>query len=103
VPASTTKSNNQTQIECRDLCRDKFEKLNEEIELLETKCYELEKSDSNSDDGDDEDKDNHEVFVLGVRYRINPDKSPTLKLDSAVLGSLGAPVAHAVLSQYQIH
>jgi len=47
---------------------DQFQKLKEEIELLEAECAELGESGSDSDDGGDaEEEDDQEVFVLGIR------------------------------------
>jgi len=47
---------------------DRFQKLKEEIELLEAECAELGESGSDSDDGGDaEEEDDQEVFVLGIR------------------------------------
>jgi len=47
---------------------DWFQKLKEEIELLEAECAELGESGSDSDDGGDaEEEDDQEVFVLGIR------------------------------------
>jgi len=47
---------------------DRFQKLKEEIELLEAECAEHGESGSDSDDGGDaEEEDDQEVFVLGIR------------------------------------
>jgi len=47
---------------------DRFQKLKEEIELLEAECAELGESGSDSDDGGDaEEEDDQEVFILGIR------------------------------------